>query len=220
MGVPDWATDSVTTCGTAAQRSPAVAEVVADSLRAPDPDALDGDAQVWRGVASIDPRNDLEALALAALQTWLEGHPTEVGGPGIGDLAIPVLVLDGENDPPHVFTDDLLVQAIPGTRLVELDDADHCSVPTDQRFRSEVLVRGLEYAPSGTAPAELTQKCRRAPSAVEVAVVRYWRLRCPASVLWHIRRALPAKHRNLNGPILAHVSESCFAVRRLCDNQE
>lgn len=49
-----------------------------------------------------------------------------------------MLIVNGANDP-YARTDDALAAAIPGSRLVEIPDADHLGVVTDPRFRDEVL---------------------------------------------------------------------------------
>lgn len=118
----------------------ASAEAIASGLRAPDSSAIeDVVGLAYRAFVESDPRNDLEALALAALQMWPEGFPRELGGPGLADLAIPVLVLNGANDVPYVDTDELLAAAIPAAMLVEIPAANHLSVLTDPRFRAEVI---------------------------------------------------------------------------------
>lgn len=113
---------------------------IAAALRTDDiSDIADPNFLGYRLFAELDPRNDLEALALAALQMWPEGFPVELGGPGLANLSSPVLILNGENDIPYVYTDEALAAAIPSSMLIEIPDADHFSVFNDQRFRDEVI---------------------------------------------------------------------------------
>jgi pimeloyl-ACP methyl ester carboxylesterase len=105
-----------------------------ESSRLSDPVAL-----AYREYARSDQRNDLEALALSALQMWPEGFPLQLGGPGLADVDIPVLIVNGANDHPYVDTVHRLVDAINGARLVVIPDRDHLGVVTDQRFKDSVL---------------------------------------------------------------------------------
>ncbi len=118
----------------------ASAPVIADALRAGDPSEItDPEGQFNRALVSVDPRNDLEALAAAALQMWPEGFPTELGGPGLADVSMPVLIMNGANDLPYADTDQDLAALIPGAALVEIPDADHYSVLADARFKDEAV---------------------------------------------------------------------------------
>lgn len=120
--------------------SVALAPVIAGALRTPDPaDVADPVARAYRALADVDPRNDHEALALAALEMWPEGYPLDLGGPGLSEVDVPVLILNGANDLPYAATDQTLAAAIPSAVLVEVPDADHLSVLGDQRFKQEVL---------------------------------------------------------------------------------
>lgn len=122
------------------EESIASAEAIASGLRAPDISEVDNAVGLaYRVFVESDPNNDLEALALAALQMWPEGFPRELGGPGLANLAIPVLVLNGADDVPYVDTDELLAGAIPAGMLVEIPAANHLSVLNDSRFRAEVI---------------------------------------------------------------------------------
>ena len=122
------------------EESIAEAPIIAAAMRVDDASQItDPDALLYRVFALSDPRNDLEALALSALQMWPEGFPLELGGPGLNNVYLPVLILNGENDIPYAYTDQNLADAIAGARLVEIPDADHLSVLYDGRFKEEVL---------------------------------------------------------------------------------
>ncbi len=129
----------------------ASAPVIADALRAGDPSEItDPGGQFYRALVSVDPRNDPEALAAAALQMWPEGFPSELGGPGLTNVSIPVLIMNGANDLPYADTDQDLVALIGGAALVEIPDADHYSVLADPRFKDEaVAFLGANSAGSG-----------------------------------------------------------------------
>lgn len=122
------------------EESLAMAPRIAAALRAASPTEIqDPEAAAYRAIVDLDPRNDREALAVAALAMWPEGFPIELGGAGLADVDIPVLILNGSEDIPYARTDDALAAAIPGSRLVEIPGADHLGVVTDVRFRDEVL---------------------------------------------------------------------------------
>jgi pimeloyl-ACP methyl ester carboxylesterase len=113
---------------------------IAAALRAADPKQIDdGLGRAYRAFVDADPTSDREALALAALQMWPEGDPLELGGAGLSDVSIPVLIVDGEKDYPYVLSVDRLVSAIPGARLVTVPGTDHLSVVADRRFRDAVV---------------------------------------------------------------------------------
>lgn len=118
----------------------ALAPQIAAALRAESPtDIDDPEVVAYRLIVDFDPRNDREALAVAALTMWPDGYPFALGGPGLADVEAPVLIVNGSEDLPYARTDDMLAAAIPGARLVEIAGADHLSVVTDPRFRDEVL---------------------------------------------------------------------------------
>lgn len=126
--------------GDETEESAAEAFVIADALRAASPsDITNPDGLFWRTFVDLDPRNDLEALALAALQMWPEGFPIELGGPGLSEVDIPVLIVNGAVDFPYVETDQNLAAAIPGAKLVTIPDRDHLTVLFDPLFIEEVL---------------------------------------------------------------------------------
>lgn len=120
---------------------------VADALRAPDPATLDDDVAFWRAAAQMDPRNDLEALALCALETFPVRFPAEVGGANLGEFDRPVLVVNGELDHLDAMAEHGLVATIPGATYAEVAGADHLGVLFDPQFKAEArrfLDRGSE----------------------------------------------------------------------------
>lgn len=117
----------------------ALAPRIADALRAPTvDDVTDPEARSYRALIDIDPRNDREALALAALEMWPQGYPLRVGGPGLARVDVPVLVVDGGDDP-YAATDQDLVAAVPGAELVEIPGADHIGALVDPAFKDAVV---------------------------------------------------------------------------------
>ncbi|MCB0976152.1 MAG: alpha/beta hydrolase [Acidimicrobiales bacterium] len=117
----------------------ALAPRIAAALRAPAvKDVTDSEAAMYRTLVDADPRTDREALALAALEMWPQGYPIKVGGPGLADTKVPVLILNGADDP-YAKTDDAFAAAIPGSRLVEIPGADHLGIFTHPQFRKTVI---------------------------------------------------------------------------------
>lgn len=109
--------------------------VIAEALRAADPsDITDPIGRAYRAFIDADPTSDREALALAALEMWPDGHPLELGGTGLGDADVPVLIVNGANDHPYVDTVDPLVRALRHAELVVVPDADHLTLVSDPRF--------------------------------------------------------------------------------------
>jgi len=122
------------------EKSLASAPRIAAALRAASPsEVTDPEAAAYRSIVDLDPRNDREALAVAALTMWPEGFPVKVGGAGLADVGVPVLIINGSNDLPYARTDDALAAAVPGSQLVEIPGADHLSVVADPRFKHEIL---------------------------------------------------------------------------------
>lgn len=122
------------------EESLALAPVIAEAMRAEDESTItDPKARLYRVFAQADPRNDLEALAVSALKMWPDSSPLQLGGPGLGNVSIPVLIVNGENDIPYVYTDQNLAAAIPGARLVEIPETDHLGVLYDPRFKDTLL---------------------------------------------------------------------------------
>lgn len=113
---------------------------IAAALRAEVPSEIrEPLGRAYRAFVDADPTSDREALALSALQMWPEGHPLEVGGAGLSDVDVPVLIVDGEKDYPYILSVDRLVSAIPGARLVTVPDTDHLSIVAHPRFKEAVL---------------------------------------------------------------------------------
>jgi pimeloyl-ACP methyl ester carboxylesterase len=120
--------------------SSAACTVIAAALRAPRAeDVSDPVGRVYREFVAANPHSDLEALALSALQMWPEGYPLALAGSRLSDVDLPVLVVNGADDLPYVLTDERLVAAIPGARLVRIPGRDHMSVVADPRFRAAVI---------------------------------------------------------------------------------
>jgi len=95
--------------------------------------------KIGRPAVAEAPGNDREALAQSALQMWPEGYPLVLGGDGLREVDIPVLVVDGADDHPYVDTVEKLVAVIPGAELVTIPDTDHHTVVGDARFKAAVL---------------------------------------------------------------------------------
>jgi pimeloyl-ACP methyl ester carboxylesterase len=71
--------------------------------------------------------------------TSREQSAIELGGPGLGDVDTPVLIVNGAADFPYVDTRQDLASAIPGARLVTIPGQDHLGTVTDPLFKDEVL---------------------------------------------------------------------------------
>ena len=93
----------------------------------------------FRAYAERDPRNDLEALALSALQMWPEGYPLKLIGPKVVDVKTPILIVNGANDHPYIDTVHTLRDALPSAQLTVIPDCDHLATVTDPRFKECVL---------------------------------------------------------------------------------
>jgi pimeloyl-ACP methyl ester carboxylesterase len=117
----------------------ALPKIVA-GLRAEDPAQItDPVSAGFRAYADSDPHNDLEALALSALQMWPEGFPLKLAGKRPADVDVPILVVNGANDHPYIDTVHRLIEALPNARLAVVPDCDHLRVVSDPRFKEEVL---------------------------------------------------------------------------------
>jgi pimeloyl-ACP methyl ester carboxylesterase len=126
--------------GDETEASAATCDLIAASLRAADPaDVVDPLGRAYRRYVDADPTNDREALATSALQMWPDGHPLTLGGEGLADVDIPVLIVNGADDHPYVDTVGDLVAAITGAELVTIPDTDHHTVVGDARFKAAVL---------------------------------------------------------------------------------
>ena len=125
--------------GDETEESASVCHLIAASLRVDDPaDIVDPVGRAYRRYVDADPTNDREALAMAALQMWPDGHPLVLGGDGLADVRVPVLIVDGADDHPYVDTVGRLVAAIRGAELVTIADTDHHTVVGDPRFKAAV----------------------------------------------------------------------------------
>jgi pimeloyl-ACP methyl ester carboxylesterase len=125
--------------GDETEESAARCHLIAASLRAPDPAQLvDPVGRAYRRYVDADPWNDREALAMAALGMWPDGHPLALGGDGLAAVEIPVLIVDGADDHPYVDTVGALAAAIPGAVLVTIPGKDHHTVVADPRFKDVV----------------------------------------------------------------------------------
>ncbi len=117
----------------------ALPKIVA-GLRAKDREQISDPVSLgYRSFADADPRNDLEALALSALQMWPEGFPLQLGGPGLAAVDIPVLIVNGANDHPYIDTVHKLVDAIPSAQLAVISGRDHLNVVSDPRFAARAV---------------------------------------------------------------------------------
>jgi pimeloyl-ACP methyl ester carboxylesterase len=109
-------------------------------LRAENPERLTDPVSLgYRKYVDADPRNDREALALAALQMWPEGFPLRLIGSSVAQLDVPVLVVNGATDHPYIDTVHGLIDACRGAELAVIPDRDHLSVVADPRFKEHVL---------------------------------------------------------------------------------
>ena len=126
--------------GDETDESLAVLPNIVAGLRAKDPaEVTDPVGSGYRAYADSDPRNDLEALALSALQMWPEGFPLQLAGQGLADIEVPILIVNGANDHPYVDTVHKLVEAMPNARLAVIPDCDHLSVVGNPRFKEQAL---------------------------------------------------------------------------------
>jgi pimeloyl-ACP methyl ester carboxylesterase len=126
--------------GDETEASAAVCHLIAASLRADDPgEIVDPVGRAYRRYVDADPSNDREALAMAALQMWPDGYPLALGGDGLADVDVPVLIVDGADDHPYVDTVGKLAEAIPGADLVTIPGTDHHTVVGDKRFKDAVV---------------------------------------------------------------------------------
>jgi pimeloyl-ACP methyl ester carboxylesterase len=126
--------------GDETDESAAVCHLIAESLRIDDPaEIADPLGRAYRRYVDADPANDREVLAMAALQMWPDGYPLALGGAGLAEVDIPVLIVDGADDHPYVDTAGRLAAAIPGAELVTIPGTDHHTVVGDPRFKVAVL---------------------------------------------------------------------------------
>jgi len=126
--------------GDATEESASACQAIAAALRAPDPAKItDPLGAAYRAYAQSNPDNDLEALALSALQMWPEEYPGKLGGAGLRQARNPVLIVNGANDHPYVDSAPALAKLIPGAQLVTIPGTDHLSTVPDPRFKQAVV---------------------------------------------------------------------------------
>lgn len=117
----------------------AAAPRIAAALRAGSPEDIDDpQAAAYRALVDLDPRNDREALAIAALEMWPQGYPVTIGGPGLADTDVPVLIINGSDDP-YAATVDGFADAVPGAEVVEILGVDHLGVLLSPATMEHVL---------------------------------------------------------------------------------
>ena len=110
---------------------------IAHALLAEDPSQIsDPLMKLVRSLVELDPNNDLEALAL--IQTVIEPTFNQVGGVGLADVNIPVLIVNGEKDDLRENVNELAA-VIPGAKLILIKNCDHISVVSSKLFKKEVL---------------------------------------------------------------------------------
>jgi non-heme chloroperoxidase len=125
--------------GDETEESAGACTAIAAALRAEDPAAItDPIGRAYRAFVDLDPTNDREALALAALEMWPDGHPLGLGGTELGAVDLPVLVVNGSDDHPYIDTVAPFVEALPRGELVVIPGADHLTAVTHPAFRSSV----------------------------------------------------------------------------------
>ena len=111
---------------------------IANALLAEDPlQITNPEAKLYRLVAQLDPNNDLKALAHSILELGPESNRiVELGGTGLTDIVIPILIINGEKD---LVNADELIAKIPSAKFILIPRRDHISVIPDKRFKREVL---------------------------------------------------------------------------------
>jgi pimeloyl-ACP methyl ester carboxylesterase len=93
----------------------------------------------FRAYATRDERNDMEALAVSALQMWPEGYPLKLIGSGASSIQTPILIVNGSDDHPYIDTVPTMLAALPSARLEVIPDCDHLATVIDPRFKEAVL---------------------------------------------------------------------------------
>jgi pimeloyl-ACP methyl ester carboxylesterase len=112
---------------------------IAEALRAKDASQITNPLGLgYRLWVETDPHNDLEALAVAALQMWPEGYPLKLGGPDLAKVDIPVLIVNGGDDH-YAESNGRLSAAIPGSKAIAIPGKDHLTVIEASRFKKEAL---------------------------------------------------------------------------------
>ena len=126
--------------GNETHESAQACELIAASLRASDAASIESAAgRAYRRFAESIPGNDLEALALSALQMWPEGYPLKLAGDTVNRAGRPVLIVNGSEDHPYVESNAELGAAIPSVRMHEIPGADHMTAVRDPGFKRAVI---------------------------------------------------------------------------------
>ena len=112
---------------------------IANALLAEDPSQITNPvAKGYRLFVQLDPNNDLKALAHSILEIVPKSNRiVELGGTGLTDIVIPILIVNGEKDPGNA---DELIAKIPSAKFILIPRRDHISVVPDKRFKKEVLI--------------------------------------------------------------------------------
>ena len=92
-----------------------------------------------RAFVLANPRNDPLALACSAEQMWPEGYPAELGGAGLKQADVKVLVINGAEDKPYVDTADAFVAGLADARHVRVPGLDHLGAVESAVYRGEVV---------------------------------------------------------------------------------
>ena len=135
--------------GDETRESAAAGELIAAALRAPRESLPSGSiGRAARAYVESNPGNEeLEALALSALELWPAGTDVvALGGPRLASTRAPVLVVNGSADLPYVLSDERLVAAIPGARLARIAGCDHRSAVSDSRFQEIAIAFLSEFS--------------------------------------------------------------------------
>lgn len=115
--------------------SAAAATGIAAALRAASmADIADPAGRGVRRFVAANPRNDLSALAVSALQMWPEGYPLLLLGDKADNAKMPILLVNGSADYPYVTSADGIAAALPDARHVQIQGTDHLTTVTDPRF--------------------------------------------------------------------------------------
>jgi pimeloyl-ACP methyl ester carboxylesterase len=112
---------------------PQFGQAIANALLSPDDASVDGTlAKTFRLVAKADPRNDMKALAACITRVRETMSPSD-----FANVEIPAMVVAGDKDTLSA-NPQILVDAIPGAKLVLLPGDDHLTAVIDQRFKDAV----------------------------------------------------------------------------------
>ena len=117
---------------------------ISNALLAEDPSQITNPVvKAYRLFVELDPNNDLKSLAHSILEIVPKSNRiVDFGGPGLTDIVIPILIVNGEKDPGNA---DELIAKIPSAKFILIPRRDHISVVPDKRFKREVLSFLKEY---------------------------------------------------------------------------